>query len=89
TGTYSVGFAADFYNQYRFDLKYVDFFGKSDTCDSTTDGATPGASGAYNCAANALLGTGTPGLGQVTSNAGTNSLLKDRGMITATFKTTF
>ena len=89
TGTYSIGLAADFYNQYRFDLKYVDFFGKSESCDSTTDGATPGASGAYNCAANGLLGTGTPGLGQITSNAGSNALLKDRGMITATFKTTF
>jgi hypothetical protein len=89
TGTYSVGFAADFYNQYRFDLKYVDFFGKSDTCDSKFDGATPGAAGTYNCGSNAVTGAPNQGLGQITSNAGPNALLKDRGMITATFKTTF
>ncbi|WP_445400768.1 DUF1302 domain-containing protein [Zobellella sp. An-6] len=29
-GSYSVGIAADVRNQYRFDLKYVDFFGKLD-----------------------------------------------------------
>lgn len=79
TGAYSIGLAADFYNQYRFDLKYVDFFGKSDTCDTGKDGATPTYNAAgYGC---------TPG--QITSYAGPNALLKDRGMITATFKTTF
>ena len=87
TGTYSIGFAADFYNQYRFDLKYVDFFGKSETCDSGFDSATPGAAGNYSCGtSNTVAGAG---LGQITSNAGPNSLLKDRGMVTATFKTTF
>lgn len=29
-GAYSIGIAADVRNQYRFDLKYVDFFGKLD-----------------------------------------------------------
>ena len=28
SGSYSVGLGADLYNQYRFDLQYVDFFGK-------------------------------------------------------------
>lgn len=83
-GSYSVGVAADFYNQYRFDLKYVDFFGEFDTCETGTDGAAPtrnalsGAKTGYAC---------TPG--QNTSYAGTNAQLKDRGMVTATFKTTF
>lgn len=90
TGSYSIGFAADFYNQYRFDLKYVDFFGKSETCDSQFDGASPGKLGNYDCGSNALLaGASQPNIGQITSNAGPNALLKDRGMVTATFKTTF
>lgn len=88
-GSYSIGIGADYMNQYRFDLKYVDFFGKSNSCESAFDGASPGKNGDYSCAANAVTGTGTPGLGQITSNGGTNALLKDRGMVTATFKTTF
>ena len=78
TGSYSVGIGADVRNQYRFDLKYVDNFGPFDTCESPVDGATPGANGKYNC---------TPG--QTTAFAGVPAQLKDRGMVTFTFKTTF
>lgn len=78
SGSYSVGVGVDLRNQYRFDLKYVDNFGPFDTCGSPVDGATPGANGQYNC---------TPG--QATAFAGTPSQLKDRGMVTFTFKTTF
>jgi hypothetical protein len=60
TGSYSVGLGLDYRSQYRFDLKYVDFFGDVD-----------------KSAANV-----------VTANNGTNALLKDRGLITFTFKTT-
>lgn len=34
-GSYSVGIAADIRNQYRFDLRYVGFFGKLDATDPT------------------------------------------------------
>ncbi|MDT4824522.1 hypothetical protein FQZ97_577710 [compost metagenome] len=78
SGSYSVGVGMDVRNQYRFDLKYVDNFGPFDTCESPVDGATPGANGLYNC---------TPG--QTTAFAGTQPQLKDRGMVTFTFKTTF
>lgn len=78
SGSYSVGIGLDLRNQYRFDLKYVDNFGPFDTCESTTDGAAPGANGLYNCAP-----------GQTTAFAGTPAQLKDRGMVTFTFKTTF
>jgi hypothetical protein len=83
-GSYSVGVGFDVHNQYRFDLKYVDNFGPFDTCSSPGsagsqgDGAAPGANGQYNC---------TPG--QTTAFGGTPAQLKDRGMVTATFKTTF
>ncbi|HSX69524.1 MAG TPA: DUF1302 family protein, partial [Pseudomonas sp.] len=78
SGSYSVGVGLDLRNQYRFDLKYVDNFGPFDTCESLTDGAAPGANGQYNCAP-----------GQTTAFAGTPAQLKDRGMVTVTFKTTF
>ncbi|MNF72727.1 hypothetical protein D3C84_547090 [compost metagenome] len=78
TGSYSVGVAADIYQKYRFDLKYVDSFGRFDTCESGFDNNTPGANGRYQCIP-----------GQVTSQAGLAPLLKDRGMVTASFKTTF
>ncbi|SDU04226.1 Protein of unknown function [Pseudomonas pohangensis] len=80
-GTYSVGISADVYNKYTFDLKYVDYFGPFDTCENgLTDGNAPDAAagGAYTC---------TPG--QVTNYADSNPALKDRGMLTATFKTSF
>lgn len=34
-GTYSIGIAADYRNQYRFDLKYVGFFGQLDATNPT------------------------------------------------------
>lgn len=83
TGSYSVGVGMDVRSQYRFDLKYVDNFGDFDTCGSAGsaaahgDGAAPGANSQYNCVP-----------GQPTSFAGTPSSLKDRGMVTLTFKTT-
>lgn len=85
-GSYSVGIGMDVRNQYRFDLKYVDNFGPFDTCDNAGtapagglqgDGAAPGANAMYNC---------TPG--QPTAFGGTQSQLKDRGMVAFTFKTT-
>ena len=78
SGSYSIGIGMDVRNQYRFDLKYVDNFGPFDTCSTGTDGATPGAAGTYSCT-----------LGQPTSFAGVQPQLKDRGMVTMTFKTTF
>jgi hypothetical protein len=77
TGSYSVGVGMDVRSQYRFDLKYVDNFGDFDTCGSANDGAAPGANGQYNCVP-----------GQTTAFAGTPAQLKDRGMVTFTFKTT-
>jgi hypothetical protein len=60
-GSFSIGVGADVNQKYRFDLKYVDFFGPYQT----------------NAA------------GQISSSAGLNPLLKDRGFVAATFKTTF
>jgi hypothetical protein len=77
-GSYSVGIAADVYQKYKFDLKYVDSFGPFNTCETGFDNNTPGSSGQYRCIP-----------GQITSQAGLAPLLKDRGMLTASFKTTF
>ncbi|MBA5608557.1 DUF1302 domain-containing protein [Duganella sp. FT3S] len=60
-GNYSFGLGFDLYQKYRFDVKYVDFFGPF-----VTD-----ANGA------------------ITSSAGVTPLLKDRGFVALTFKTTF
>ncbi|WP_150801217.1 DUF1302 domain-containing protein [Pseudomonas fluorescens] len=78
TGSYSIGVAADVYQKYKFDLKYVDSFGPFNTCETGFDNNTPGSGGQYRCIP-----------GQITSQAGLAPLLKDRGMITASFKTTF
>lgn len=59
-GNYSVGVAADIYQKYRVDLKYVDFFGRY-----RDNGTT------------------------VTTQNGFTTLLKDRGFVTLTLKTTF
>ena len=59
-GNYAIGLAADVYQKYRFDLKYIDYFGR------TKDNGT-----------------------MVTSQNGFTTLLKDRGSIYLTFKTTF
>lgn len=63
-GNYAIGIAADAYQKYRFDLKYVDFYGK--TKEGTLNG-----------------------LPATISQNGFSTLLKDRGHIVATFKTTF
>jgi Protein of unknown function (DUF1302) len=60
-GSYSVGLGLDLYSKYRFDLKYVDYFG-----DYITNAA--GAVSVYN---------------------GSTTVLKDRGAVYFTFKTTF
>lgn len=61
-GSYSVGLALDVYSRYRFDLKYVGYFGD-----------------------NALNTAGTA----VQIPNGSQALLKDRGAVYLTFKTTF
>ncbi|HVL00415.1 MAG TPA: DUF1302 domain-containing protein [Dongiaceae bacterium] len=77
-GSFSVGVGADLYLKYKFDLKYVDAFGHLATCETGTDNNTPGANGSYQCIR-----------GQITSQGGLAPLLQDRGMVVATFKTTF
>lgn len=77
-GSFAVGLSADYRMKYKFDLKYVDAFGAYQTCETGTDNNTSGANGAYQCIP-----------GQITSQAGLAPLLKDRGVITASFKTTF
>lgn len=61
-GNYAAGVSFDVRQKYRFDIKYVGFFGPL-----VTD----------------------PTSGAVTSFGGVTSLLKDRGFLAATFKTTF
>ncbi|NRR29369.1 DUF1302 domain-containing protein [Oxalobacteraceae bacterium] len=61
-GNYALGLSFDVRQKYRFDIKYVNFFGPL-----VTD----------------------PNSGAVTSFGGVTSLLKDRGFLAATFKTTF
>jgi Protein of unknown function (DUF1302) len=63
-GNYSIGVAADLNQKYRFDIKYVDFFGK------TREGTVAGLTG-------------------VVAQNGLSTLLKDRGHLVFTFKTTF
>lgn len=61
-GSYSVGLALDVQSKYRFDLRYIDYFG-----DYTTNPAT----------------------GAVAVYSGSQTMLKDRGAVYFTFKTTF
>ncbi|MFO1268516.1 MAG: DUF1302 domain-containing protein [Rubrivivax sp.] len=61
-GSYAVGASLDVLGKYRFDLKYVDYYGEF------TTNATTGAVGVYN---------------------GSTAMLKDRGAVYFTFKTTF
>lgn len=77
-GNFSVGLAGDLYQKYLFELKYVDAFGSVETCKTGSDNNTPGAAGDYQCIE-----------GQITSQAGLAALLRDRGMVVASFKTTF
>src|SRR5262249_36774533 len=60
TGTYTVGLGADVQQKYRFDLKYIDWFGR-------------------------YRDNGTA----VTTQNGFTTLLKDRGFVSLTFKTTY
>ena len=64
-GNYAIGVALDVLQKYRFDLKFVDYYGKVKT------------------------GTTAQGLQAVTSQNGFTTLLKDRGFVALTFKTTF
>ncbi len=66
-GNYSIGLGLDYLQKYRFDLKYIDFYG--DTKESPS----------------ALFG----GINAVSSQNGFTSLIKDRGAVYLTFKTTF
>jgi hypothetical protein len=66
-GNYSIGLALDYLQKYRFDLKYIDFYGDTKTSP------------------NALFG----GIDAVSSQNGFTSLIKDRGAVYLTFKTTF
>ena len=66
-GNYSIGFGLDYLQKYRFDLKYIDFYGDVKV--------TP----------QALFG----GIQAVSAQNGLTSLLKDRGAVYLTFKTTF
>jgi hypothetical protein len=61
-GNYSFGLAADVWQKYRFDLKYIDYVGRYRT----------------NAAGTA-----------VATQNGFTTLIKDRGFVAATFKTTF
>ena len=56
----AIGLAADVFQKYRIDLKYIDYLGKYRD----------------NCTA-------------VTTQNGFTTLLKDRGFVSLTFKTTF
>lgn len=60
-GSYSIGLGLDLYSKYRFDLKYVDYFGNYRTDAS----------------------------GVVENFNGDSAVLKDRGAVYLTFKTTF
>ncbi|MND31113.1 hypothetical protein D3C80_216540 [compost metagenome] len=83
-GQYGVGLAADVYSRYRFDLKYVDYYGKADTCNNpATDGASQNpldAAGGFRR---------TCWKGSYSAFAGGPAQLKDRGALYFTFKTTF
>lgn len=78
-GTYSVGLSAAIYNKYYVDLKYVDAFGKSQSCDDgQADGTTPNVLDGeedYTCYA-----------GGYTAFTGAS---EDRAAVYLTLKTTF
>jgi hypothetical protein len=78
-GTFGLGIAFDFYQRYRFDLKYVGFYGDTQSCGNAASG-TPAVAA---CAA-----FGVPSSGMALPN-GTYATLKDRDFIALTFKTTF
>ncbi|WP_370660935.1 DUF1302 family protein [Massilia cavernae] len=67
-GSYSIGLALDVDSKYRFDLRYVDYFGT----------LIPDATGTIPAGATATTGAN-----------GLTPLLKDRGAVYLTFKTSF
>ncbi len=73
-GTFGLGVALDLYQRYRFDLKYVGFYGEMAKCKNSNGvasfcgGVSPNAIGVFN---------------------GTNAILSDRDFVALTFKTTF
>jgi hypothetical protein len=76
-GAFGLGVALDFYQKYRFDLKYVGFYGQYETCGKAAS-QTPAVAAC----------TGMPSSGAAVFN-GTNASLGDRDYIAFTFKTTF
>ena len=79
-GTFGFGVALDFYQRYRFDLKYIGFYGDFQKCKNVPGGTT----------ATSLVGTcvgASPNDAAVFN--GTNATLGDRDFISLTFKTTF
>jgi hypothetical protein len=76
-GSFGLGIALDFYQKYRFDLKYIGFYGEYQSCRQAARetpavgicvGASPSTAAVFN---------------------GTNAVLGDRDYIAFTFKTTF
>jgi hypothetical protein len=79
-GSFGLGIALDFYQRYRFDLKYVGFYGKYERC-SSVPGGTSAASVTGTCRG------ASPN--DVAVFNGTNAIVSDRDFIALTFKTTF
>ncbi|MCJ7451183.1 MAG: DUF1302 domain-containing protein [Steroidobacteraceae bacterium] len=76
-GTFGIGVAADFYQKYRFDLKYVGFYGDIQSCNSAAS-STPAVAAC----------SGLAGSDMALPN-GTFATVRDRAFISLTFKTTF
>jgi hypothetical protein len=99
-GSFGLGIALDFYQKYRFDLKYVGFYGRVQKCGDVpvikTAGVTAGpfsnpdsyASAIRTCVVNSATGAVLNPSAVGVFN-GTNAVLGDRDYIALTFKTTF
>lgn len=76
SGSWSIGLSADYLSKYKFDLAYTDYFGKFTAAPNLFGPGSPFA---------------VPGIGamQFGSSNGGNAILKDRGWLSFTFKTTF
>jgi hypothetical protein len=83
-GTFGIGIAADFYQKYRFDLKYVGFYGDIQTCKSALASTARDNSTVNPPAACAALSGSDMALPN-----GTFATVRDRAFIALTFKTTF
>ncbi len=79
-GTFGFGLALDFYQRYRFDLKYVGFYGDYQKCKNVPGG---------NSAASVVGTCVGAGPNDVAVFNGTNATVSDRDFISLTFKTTF